>query len=572
MSTAPATQLPLAISIAPFPEGFQGDMDETFQQAVILMEAFLEGNFLTGLVLPPGSTLPTTDQGPIAMGGAWYFWDTASGQYQPQSVPVKLAKNFARNAIYQVAQMGPTFTQGVGVTPTFDMSQFRATVSNVLTIASAAGPPASPDNDDCITAAKYTVTNTVATLQPTDIFAHEHLFEGSDLAPLQGETLSLAFSVFCNAAGVYSAYLTSSGRDESYVFSFTIATANTWQRIKIQGIPAIPSTGTWHFGEGQTGMYFGVTLAVGTQWQTTSVGSWQAAFLAGTSANLNLLAVVANSMTISGVKLEASPSCTPLTVNSFAEDYESVIRYYFTNFTYQRTNQGVPLALEAPAPGTWFASLIYPRRMCRAPTVKPFGYQSFTIGNITNMRGGTATDIPVATINSFMKGISDSQAITPPTGLPTANGTITAISIAGATTALNSSAITGVTPASAQYVLPGASVSGTGIPAGATVKSYNSALQTLYISALATAAGTVTLSISSPLVGSMTTMAGVAIGLLITGTGVPPNTTVLAILSANSILATNPITPGTVTLTFGGGLINLNDPLFCFFQADARLS
>jgi hypothetical protein len=487
-------------------------------------------------------------------------------------VPVKLAKNYARNPTYQVAQLGPTFTQGLGVTQTFDMAQFRATVSNVLAIASAAGPPASADNDDCLTAAQYTVTTPVTTLQPTDIFAHEHLFEGSDIAPLQGQTLSLAFSVYCNAPGTYSAYLTSSGRDESYVFSFQITTANTWQRIKIVGIPPIPATGTWHFGEGQNGMYLGVVLAVGTQWQTATTGSWQAAFLAGTSGNTNLLAVLNNSITISAVKLEGAPSCTPLTVNSFAEDYESVIRYYFTNFTYQRTNQGIPLVLQAPAQGTWLASLLYPRRMCRAPTVTPFGYQSFASGNITNMKTGAGVDIPVATMQSFMKGLSDSALITQPTGLPTANGTITAISITGATTVINTSAITGVTPAAAQYVLPGASVSGTGIPAGATVKSYNSALQTLYISANATASGTVTLTVSSPVVGSMTTLAGVTIGLLMTGQGVPPNTTVVAILSANSILASNPITPGTVTLTFGGGIINVNDPLLCFIKADARLS
>ena len=48
-------------------------MDETFQQACVLMSATVEGQFLTGLVLPPGSTLPTTDQGVIMMDGIWYF-------------------------------------------------------------------------------------------------------------------------------------------------------------------------------------------------------------------------------------------------------------------------------------------------------------------------------------------------------------------------------------------------------------------------------------------------------------------------------------------------------------------
>jgi hypothetical protein len=149
--------IPLNISIAPFPEGFQGDLDETFQQACILMEAFIQGNFLTGLILPPGSTLPTTDQGPIAMGGQWYFWDTASGQYLPQTVSVKLTKNFARNPIYQVQQSGGTFTLASGVTKIYDCALARTTAANVLAIAPDTGPPASGDTDFIPSAIKYTV-------------------------------------------------------------------------------------------------------------------------------------------------------------------------------------------------------------------------------------------------------------------------------------------------------------------------------------------------------------------------------------------------------------------------------
>src|SRR3981189_3352759 len=114
MATAPQ-RIPLSISIAPFPEGFKGDLDETFQQAVQNMEAFIEGNFLTGLILPPGSTLPSTDQGPIAMGEQWYFWDEATSQYVPQTVATKLAKNFIKNASLQVQQLGSTFNPPAGI-------------------------------------------------------------------------------------------------------------------------------------------------------------------------------------------------------------------------------------------------------------------------------------------------------------------------------------------------------------------------------------------------------------------------------------------------------------------------
>jgi hypothetical protein len=546
-------------------------MDETFQQAVSLMQAYLQGNFLTGLILPPGSALPSSDLGPIAMGGTWYFFDPGSGQYQPQSVPVKAPKNFARNPVYQVAQNGTTFSPGVGATNTFDMTLTRATVSGVLGVSADTGPAASPDNDDITTSIKYTVNNIVASLASTDLFAHEHLFEGADLVPLQGQTLSLAFSVMVNAPGVYSAYLTSSGRDESIVFSFQVSTANVWQRIKIQGIPALPTTGTWHFGEGQTGLYFGVGFAVGTQWQTSITAAWHSAFLAGTASNANMMAVIGNTIKITGVKLEANPSCTPITVNNFDEDYNQVVRYFLTNFSYQSSSAGVPISLQAPKLGTWLANTIFARRMCKAPTVVPYGYQSFASGQITNFKGGTAVDIPVANLAAVQKGISDSQTVGAGTGA-TINGTITAITLTGNTTNLASN-ITNVTAASAANVLPGATISGAGIPAGATVISYNPSSQTLYISAPATATATgVTLTFSSPIIGSMSTLTGVTIGGGFSGTGVPPGTTVVSILSSSSIQASNPIPPGTIPLTFGAPVLSAGDPLLCFFKADARLT
>jgi hypothetical protein len=409
-----ATQqiIPLNISIAPFPEGFQGDMDETFQQACILMEAFIQGNFLTGLILPPGSTLPTTDQGPIAMGGQWYFFDPASGQYLPQTVPVKSTRNIARNPIYQVQQTGSAFTLGSGVVNTYDCALARTTVANVLAITTDVGPAAGADNDTIGSAIKYTVGPTlVTTLAATDLFTHEHVFEGSDLASLQGQSLSLSFSAYGNTPGTYSAYLTSAGRDMSYVVTWNMATANTWTRVKVTGIPAFPTgTGTWHFGEGQTGLYFGVPMGVGTQWQTTKTASWQPAFLAGTSGNINMLTVVNNVLKITGVKLEASPSVSYLSVNPFGTDYESVQRYYWTGFSYQSVTAGVPETFVASANNSAYGSVMFSSRMCKAPTVVPYSWANKTAGYVTNL--STNTDIAVATIPSTQKGAAGAITVT----------------------------------------------------------------------------------------------------------------------------------------------------------------
>jgi hypothetical protein len=416
-STAPQN-VPLSISLAPFPEGFQGDCDEYGQQLVQQMKAYITGNWITGMVLPPGSTLPTNDQGPIFMGGVWYWFNPATGTYQPQVAGVKAAKNYAKNCIYQVQQAGTSFANlAAATTKTYDMAEARMTQANVLSLSTIAGPPAGPFNDYINTAANYVVgTTLVANPVATDLFAHEHLIEGSDLLPLQGIVLSLSFWAIANTAGTYSVYITNSGRDHSYVVNFTISTANTWTYVSVPSIPAMPTTsgGTWNFGEGQTGLYIGIPMAVGTQWQTANLGSWQPAFYAGSSKNINLLAVTNNNLAVTGIKLEAGVQCTYLTVPSFEFDLHDAIRYFYTNFSYQSLTAGISgLNLIAQSAGNAAGSLLFPRRMAKVPTVTLYSPSTFVVNTIRNLTTGvdvTAFGAPVAT----QKGINFNTTITTP--------------------------------------------------------------------------------------------------------------------------------------------------------------
>ena len=408
-------QVPLKISVAPFPEGFEGDLDETFQQAVQLMEAYIEGNFLTGLILPPGSTLPTSDMGPIAMGGIWYFYDPVTGTYQPQSLSAKLARNYAKNAIYQIQQTGPSFTLGAADTGTYDMVLSRATVASVLAIAADTGPTASGDSDYCASAIRYTVGPTlVPTLAATDKFVHEHLVEGSDIVMSQGEILSLSFSIYTNVPGTYSVYLCSGARDASFVAQFTVQTADVWQRVKVSGIPALPVgvTGTWNFADGQTGLRIGVVFGIGSQFQTTAanLNKWIGGAFYGTAANTNLCSTVNNQFKISAIKLEASSSVTYMSVESFEDDYELMNRYYWSGFVYQSATTGVPEIFVASTTNTAFGSVMFPRQMAKIPTVVPYSWLNQAAGYVTSLTANT--DYPVATIPASREGAAASITVT----------------------------------------------------------------------------------------------------------------------------------------------------------------
>lgn len=463
--------IPLKISVAPFPEGFEGDMDETFQQACLLMEATVEGAFLTGLILPPGSALPTTNVGPVAVGNVWYFWDPATNQYLPQSLSARPAKNYVKNGGYQIQQTGANPALVAGVNKIYDMCLTRMTNAGVLTVTVDVGPLATADHDTCPAAIKYTVPNPSPTLAAADVYIHEHLIEGSDLAPIQNEVLSVSFLCWVNQPGTYSVYLTNGGRDASYCATFVMTTANVWTRIKIEDIPALPTgTGTWSFSEGATGLYIGVVMAIGSQWQTANLKAWNSGFFAGASTNSNMVAVANNQMKIAAMRLEASPQAGYASINAFAQDYEECIRYYFTTFTYQSVTAGIPIFARIPLAAQWMMGELFPRRMCKTPVVTPFGYTSKASGNITNLT--LNKDVALAAIAATPKGLSDSQTAT----LVTTGNTNTTITITNI-------------PTTAALAV-GMGVSGAGIPAGATIATVASGTSiTLSAAATATATG-----------------------------------------------------------------------------------
>lgn len=97
---------PGSISYAPFPEGFSGDMDEAFQQSGQLATIYISGNFISGIYYPIGTTppptLPTTDQGPVANGLQWYFFDPVGGAYLPQPTIIPYGLDTTNNVAYSV--------------------------------------------------------------------------------------------------------------------------------------------------------------------------------------------------------------------------------------------------------------------------------------------------------------------------------------------------------------------------------------------------------------------------------------------------------------------------------------
>jgi hypothetical protein len=117
-----------------------------------------------------------------------------------------------------------------------------------------------------------------------------------------------------------------------------------------------------------------------------------------------MLTVGNNQLTLSEFKFEAAAAPTYYQCPSFSDEYENVIRYYFTTFSYQSTNAGVAIDGNCQLAATGALATTFPRRMCKTPTVVPYSSTSFTAGTVRNL--STPGDVNIATLSATPKGVS----------------------------------------------------------------------------------------------------------------------------------------------------------------------
>ena len=82
--------IPIDLSIAAAPLGWQGNLPDFFNLFQASTAAQLDPTFLTGRTGAIGDPSPAHDIGPFWDGFGWWFWDPLSGQYQPdqQGCPI----------------------------------------------------------------------------------------------------------------------------------------------------------------------------------------------------------------------------------------------------------------------------------------------------------------------------------------------------------------------------------------------------------------------------------------------------------------------------------------------------
>jgi len=173
----------------------------------------------------------------------------------------------------------------------------------------------------------------VTTAEPSlpAISTHEltQVVEGFNLADLGWGTASakpvtLSFWVRSNLTGTFGGSFTNSVYSRSYVFSYTIASANTWE-YKTIAVPG-ETDGSW-LTTNDLGVNVSFSLGAGSS-MLSAPDVWNTSLFSAPTGQQQICASTSNVFYITGVQLEAGTVATPFERRQFGQELALCQRYF----------------------------------------------------------------------------------------------------------------------------------------------------------------------------------------------------------------------------------------------------
>jgi len=331
--------------------------------------------------------------------------------YYPGAPPGSpMGRNFILNGDMAVDQNKAGGAYSSTSTEVYSLDQWRyagATgstgVFSVQRVASSApGFPYSLNN---------VVTTTQASLAATDNFHIEYAIEANSIPLLQfgtanAVTVALSFWVYASTTGNYSVSLMEGTNSRSYVTTYNVAVANTWQKQTII-IPG-DTSGTYQTGVGQFGLKVIWSLGVGSTYSTSTSETWQgAAYWNKTGSQQFITEANSSTLYITGVQFEIGKAATNFEYTAPSQMLLNLQRYYFKTFP-----QTTAVAQSAGAGGalTYLAQIAsttagggqmlkYPVQMSTTPTIVTYN-PSAANANWRNSSAGSDSGSPTVFFSS----------------------------------------------------------------------------------------------------------------------------------------------------------------------------
>jgi hypothetical protein len=243
-------------------------------------------------------------------------------------------KNRIINGAMQIDQRNA----GASITPIntqflVDRFAYNATQASKFTAQQNQGsviPPAGFSNYQGLT------VSSAVSIGAGDFFGISQNIEGFNIADLawgtaNAQTVTLSFWVRSSLTGTFGGSLRNSGSSRSYPFSYTINSANTWEKetITIAG----DTSGTWLTNNG-IGINLFLSLGSGSTYLGTA-GAWAGSALLSTTGATSVVGTNGATFYITGVQLEKGVTATSFDYRPYGTEFALCQRYYqlFSGFT-----------------------------------------------------------------------------------------------------------------------------------------------------------------------------------------------------------------------------------------------
>ena len=178
---------------------------------------------------------------------------------------------------------------------------------------------------------KAVVTTADASIAASDQYFLGQVIEGLNFAPFQfgtasAQTVTISFWVKSSITGTFAVSIRNSAANRSYVSTYTISVANTWEKktVTIAG----DTSGTWLQDTG-IGARIEWTLSGGSDYQTATPNAWTASNDQTTSSQTNWMATIANTFQLTAIQIEAGSKATPFQIatGTFTTELAACQRY-----------------------------------------------------------------------------------------------------------------------------------------------------------------------------------------------------------------------------------------------------
>ncbi len=366
------------------------------------MSTIINATTTNGVVIQPdnsGSLVLQTNNGTTAL-------TISTAQNATFAGTVAMSSSFLRNRIINGDMRIDQRNAGASVTVTdaytLDRWEVRENTDGAVTAQQVTDAPTS-----FVNSVKITTTTADASLTSDQILRVTQPIEGLNIADLDfgtanAKTITLSFWVKGSITGTYAGVYANGSNNRSYIFTYTILAANTWEQktVTIAG----DTTGTWVTTSAR-GAVVTFTLGAASSYNGTA-NVWTGSDVRSVSGAVSVIGTLSATWQVTGVQLEIGTSATPFERRLYNQELANCQRYFEKSYelvTVPATNTYIGM-VHVSAASNGFADMIvmlnFNVQKRATPTIT-FYREDGTSGSWNMERSGSST---TPTVNSGSVG------------------------------------------------------------------------------------------------------------------------------------------------------------------------